>query len=277
MIQNPLADLRNLAELLALPYFDLLGCLGFYSIHPGGLKKTRDLVSHMDLSSSQKILEIGSGNGFTSVALVKSGARLTIVDPTERLLAAALRNCKLHTGKTPQYYCCKAEDMPETIQYNAIILEAVYGFIADKAAFHAKITRLLETTGKIGIIDFHYIKQPPISVVERMQKIFGKNFIVLDESSWRKNFEEFELTHWENFPAQDSKRLTAGILMESLESNHLITHPIFQEGGAIQKVVDSINSYNDLFNENKTYMSCFSAVWKKRLEYHGEANDWYQH
>lgn len=151
-----LNKLKSFDDFLNLPYFDFVACLGFFSLHPGGIRRTKNLVHQLNIKPTDKILEIGSGVGATTVGLLRAGGDVTIVEPNQSLLETTVRNCKVFANKTPHTYAIGAEDLSDLVHetFDIVIMEAVFGFIQDKQKALNGIFSLLKPGGRIGITDW---------------------------------------------------------------------------------------------------------------------------
>ena len=92
-IRHPLEDVSSISHLLKLPYFEFLSCFGLFSMHPGGLDQTINLMEDAGLNDSDRILEIGCGTGLTSQMLHESRIEVHLLEPNIRLLQSTLNLC----------------------------------------------------------------------------------------------------------------------------------------------------------------------------------------
>lgn len=197
---SPFAGMSTFEEVLRLPYFDFLSCMGEFSLHPGGLKATVALLEAADLRKDERILEIGCGTGHTTRALLAAGLDVSVVEPSERMLRAALRNCALGAGKRPRSHLCGAEDltMVSTRSYDVALYECVFGFIPKPRLAIRECARVLSGVGaRVCVIDLHYVAEPPPLARAALKRVFGRELAVLYEEDWRRLFSSFQLCHWQ--------------------------------------------------------------------------------
>ena len=100
-VKHPLENINSFDEIMKLPYFEFVTCFGHFCMHPGGLDKTIELFEEAGIQESDRVLEIGSGNGFTTSLLMDAGINVSVVEPNPYLLQTTLNLCFKNHKKTP--------------------------------------------------------------------------------------------------------------------------------------------------------------------------------
>ena len=144
-VEHPLSQLNTLEDLLTLPYFDFISCLGLFSMHPGGINQTINLFEQSGCAEKEKILEIGCGNGLTTQLLLESNFDVHIVEPCQYLLQTTLNLSLKDCKKTPPFYFTNAENLDGVPKkyFDKVLMEAVFGFIENKPAAIKQIQSVL--------------------------------------------------------------------------------------------------------------------------------------
>lgn len=259
---SPLYGLRDTADLLELPYFDALACLGELSLHCGGIRNTAELLYMAGANGSSSILEIGCGTGATTRAMLRTGYEVVAVEPSRRMVAAMVRNCLMHAGKVPEHYNTGAEDLSSisSNRFDIVLLECVFGFVQDKATAVAEMYRVLKPGGVIAVNDFHYLNEPPFDLVQELNRSFGIRQI-LSRNDWECCFEMLQLDAW-----CEVQMGAGGINAQSVDL--MLTDAKLYErfpGGAQGRatLAQRFVAWDEVFARNRCYMAGHNALWQK--------------
>lgn len=251
-----LDDLKNLS------YFDALACLGDISFHCGGIQNTAELLFSANVHGHSTVLEIGCGTGASTKALLNIGLNVTVVEPSCALIKTMLQNCINATRKCPIHYNIPAEemDMVPTNSYDVVLLECVFGFLKNKQKSMEHIFRVLKKGGVVAVTDFYYKTTPPSAIATQLEEILGIDE-TLFQTDWQAYFKNLKPVHWSEIEPI-SGHFTRNTVQESLKSAGLYKSFPYGDTG-INILSEKFLNWNNLFIENKKYMSSFNAVWKK--------------
>ena len=121
------------------------------SLHPGGLALTRQLAERINLSSDDKVLDVGSGPGETAKFLASEyGCRVYGVELSTRLARRALEASK----KDAEFVAADAEHLPlKTNYFNAVLSECSLCLFPDFRTGLEEIQRVLLPGGRLGVTD----------------------------------------------------------------------------------------------------------------------------
>jgi SAM-dependent methyltransferase len=264
METTPLQGIESIEGLLSLPYFDMLACLGEFSLHPGGLNATVELLEAAGLRGHERVLEIGAGTGLTTRALMASGLDVTIVEPSSRMLAANLRNCARANGRRPRHFQATAETLEgvPSHTYQMVLYECVFGFIADHAAAVRQCTRiLLPGAGRVCVSDLHYVDQPPAAVRTALAGIFGRDVAMLFEEDWRRLFADLTPVHWRALDLKEIAAPSPQAIKANLVRADLLRALPGDGDERFVSLAQRWREWNEVFAENKRYMRAHHAVW----------------
>lgn len=249
----------SLDEILALPYFDLLACFGEYSLHPGGLPATARLLEASRLGPGEAVLEVGCGTGLTTHALLMAGLQVSVVDPNPRMLRATVDNCR-GTGRVPRTFHTTAESMEGVPRhtFDLAIFEAVFGFLTDRRAALRSCHRALKpTSGRIAVIDFHYVEAPPTSVRKAIGEVVGHEIDVLFEKDWKDLLGAWRIAHWEVVALAPIPAPSPSVLQESLRASGRLSEVTERD---LARIAERLAWHNAVFSENRRYMRAHHVV-----------------
>ncbi|KYF63465.1 class I SAM-dependent methyltransferase [Sorangium cellulosum] len=265
---SPLRGITSFADLLALPYFEFLSCLGGFALHPGGLAATVDLLKIAGLRAQDRVLEIGCGTGHTTRALLSAGLDVSVVEPSQRMLQAALRNCERLTQRRPKHYLCRAEDLSclPARSFDVVLYECVFGFISDpKRALRECARVMADSRSRVCVIDMHYVAEPPQRVRRELSDIFGKDIAILYEADWRELFANFASTHWDAGELSDVAAPGPDGIRQILSDAGLLDQLPGSGDERFEQISRRWHEWNRVFNENKRHMRLHRAVWTPRF------------
>lgn len=262
-MRSPLQGITSLPQLLSLPYFDFMACLGAVSLHPGGELATQQAIEASLLRIGENVLEIGCGTGWTTKALISAGVRVTVVDNSSRMLDATLRNCVLAGLPLPASILGTAEDL-RTLndkQFDLALMECVLGFIPNRSRALKEARRVLREAGRIAVIDVHYTAEPPESTLENLSNVLGMRLPVLTEQDWKEMFSDFRLRHWKSSdlasPPPPTPQIVQAILLNSGLLHQLPDH----SDSAIEAIAERWCYWEDAFAANRKFLKSHVAVW----------------
>jgi SAM-dependent methyltransferase len=241
--------------------------MGQFSLHPGGLASTDAVLKAAKLRQDERVLEIGCGPGLTTHALMLAGVDITVVEPSRRMLEAALRSCLLGTGRSPAYHHGSAEDLSALPAgaFDVAILECVFGFIQDKRRALNECRRVLSPRrSRICVVDLHYVTPPPESVQKAMREALGKEMETLMKDDWERYYSDFDLVHWETFDVEPNKLVTPDEIKHRLWAAGLLNQLPGAGEERFTRISNHWNRWNEVFSENKRYMKGHRAVWADR-------------
>lgn len=245
-------------------YFDTISEIGHLSLHWRGIDNTAELLYKANLNSNCKVLEIGCGPGETTTALLNAGIDVVAIDSSAKMLDSMMKTCRRRAFRIPRFFHLNAENMSKlsSSQFDIVLLECVFGFIKNKSAALAEVSRVLKNNGCVAITDFHYIKQPPGQLKERLFHHFGINE-VLTKQDWIDYFSDFESKLWQEVDLNAKKRLISTCDLTSLQ-NFCSMEPAAQGQDSVShKRTRMLKTWSQLALENRYYLKGHNAIWSK--------------
>jgi len=265
-------EIKSLASLLALPYFEFFACFGEFSMHPGGAQATADLLKMARVKKGEKVLEIGCGNGATTRRLVASGADVTVVDNSEMMLHATESCLKQHNLPVPTMHHTPAHrlDMLKDSSFDFVLCECVLGFVSNKLAALSEINRvLIPTSGRAGILDYHYVHAPSNELLRDLADIIGVPIEPLYAEQWRKLFEaNFTITKWKDFATPQITAPSPQELRSSVKMSTILAEKHWFDDFAVEECVKHWESAEIVLNANRGLLEAHQVVLSSTLSPH---------
>ena len=165
-------------------YLDIQAEVGITK-HLGGFSATNELLELCHVSSTKEILYIGCGIGVGPAYIAgKFGCRVVAVDISEKMLAWTAQRAG-EEGVADKMEVRKANilDLPfEPDRFEAVIVESVAAFVADKAKAIQECRRVARPGGYVGLNEVFWTKQPTPEMIEANRRVqMGVDLILLKD------------------------------------------------------------------------------------------------
>jgi ubiquinone/menaquinone biosynthesis C-methylase UbiE len=264
-MESPLQGITSLSQLLEFPYFEFLACMGEFSLHPQASNVTQEIISAAKVRIGERVLEVGSGNGWTTRLLIHAGAQVTVVEKSRRMLAATVRNCLRAGLPIPKYFLSSAEDLrdlPEAT-FDFALYERLLGLVEDKRKALDECRRALRPgNARIGVVDLHYVSRPPDELLHQLEEIFSTRIPQLSEQDWKDVFADSDLLHWATYSLQDVVPPTAEQIKNSLSQSNLLSEFPEASESDFEALANKWAQWEMVFAENRKYLRCHVGAWK---------------
>jgi ubiquinone/menaquinone biosynthesis C-methylase UbiE len=157
--------------------------------HFGGYGATDELYARCHLAEAQEVLEVGCGVGVGPVYIAKRYAcQVIAIDLSEKMLSWARKRAR-REGVSDRISFRQADvcHLPfEDDRFDAVIVESVLAFVADKQAALAELIRVTKPGGYIGLNESYWTEQPS---AETLADSFYGTLDIVTESEWRAIWE----------------------------------------------------------------------------------------
>ena len=236
------------SSLSAYKCMDALGC---QFLHPGGRLSTKRLIEKLKISKNDKILEIGCGTGNTAQFIHSlTGATITGIDIDNEMIA----NAKKNTSSNPEVFDFKigsGDDLPfEDNSFDVLISEGTT-FFMDAATALKEYNRVLKSSGRMGLVEMSYFKQPTPeleALTEEVTSCYGIKPLQFDE--WKTQIKEagfilenvdkknMNMSMWSMIQCEGfvtSMKMCANMLIKPVVANRMMS------------IMNHFNKYKDYF------------------------------
>ncbi len=185
------------------------GELGLPTLHPGGLKLTRELAELCRAGPDKSLLDVASGTGESACYLAESfGCQVTGVDRSAFMVETAKQKA---TGRKLEIRLQQADahHLPfERGTFDVVISECTTCAL-DKPQAIGEMVRVARPGGYIGISDLYWREDAPQSVKSRLAELEGERPENL--SGWIRLFEQAGL---QDVRAENRSEALAGMAKE---------------------------------------------------------------
>lgn len=167
-------------------FFDLLAYLGLPWLHPGGYKATRELVDLCRINKDSLVLDVGCGVGRTVDYISRKFCCRTIgVDVNSLMLRRARQRLRDRIWEQRIDFCrCDAQCLPFISEtFDAVIAQSILLYLDVKKTLH-EVRRILKPKGRVGIIEYVWIREPVPQLAEKVSSLTGLKFDVLTFDEW---------------------------------------------------------------------------------------------
>jgi len=172
------------------------------SMHPGGLKLTKELGEMLGISEGKKVLDIASGYGVSAILLAKNfGCKVDGIDLAEKNVDIATKASD-KVSELVNFKLGDAEDMDfEEESFDYAISECSFCLFPDKHKASKEMYRVLKVGGKLGMSDVVVRGQ----LQDTMKNTLYKFICIQDAKSEREYKDILESAGFENFYFEDKK------------------------------------------------------------------------
>ncbi len=140
---------------LALDDLDPAVLSGFDEFHLGGPRATAALVTDLELTADEQVLDVGCGIGGAARMIARqAGCRVVGVDLTSEFVDAAVWLSGLVGAGATSFRVANALELPfEEGSFDAVTMLHVGMNIADKVALFTELRRVLRPGGRLAVYD----------------------------------------------------------------------------------------------------------------------------
>lgn len=180
---------KNLSPEKARGYFEFLATMGLTK-HIGSMKATKELVELCHVGDDQVILDVGCGVGATPCYLAKMyNCRVIGVDLLPKMIEQSRERARAEgVEERVEFRVADARELPfEDDVFDAVIVESVNTFFADKQRAMNEYVRVTKPGGYVGITEMTWLKPPSPETAEYyMRTVYADS---LEAQGWKELLE----------------------------------------------------------------------------------------
>jgi ubiquinone/menaquinone biosynthesis C-methylase UbiE len=157
----------------------------------------QELIGRMSLEKSSRVLEVGAGSGFYSVAVAEAvpEGKLELLDVQEEMLEKARRKIESAGLKNVGYIRANAnEPIPlESKSFDVVFMVTVLGEVKNQEFLLQEINRLLRGGGSLSVSE--HLPDPDFISFGKLRRLLEKNGFVFSRKfgkrwAYTANFEK---------------------------------------------------------------------------------------
>ena len=145
-------------------YFEFLAGVGITK-HMGSMHSTQALIKACNIGPGQSVLDIGCGVGITPCYLAKRhGCRVVGIDITPKMIEKSRARARQEgVAERVEFKVADARDLPfQEALFDAVIVESVLVFVADKERAVREFTRVCKAGGFVGLNEMTLLQEPAL-------------------------------------------------------------------------------------------------------------------
>lgn len=150
------------------------GDLGLPTLHPGGLRLTRELARLCHAGPGKSLLDVACGTGETACHLAETfGCRVTGVDHSVFMVETATQKARDRNLEI-RFQGADAHHLPFEIGTFDVVISECTTCAPDKPQAIAEMVRVARPGGYIGISDLYWKRDAPQSLQSRLFALEGE-------------------------------------------------------------------------------------------------------
>lgn len=264
------SSIHSSKEIEVMSYTDFIAFIKETNRCPGGKDAIRQIVLNSFLTSSSRVLEVGSNTGFTSLEIARIvKCNVVGIDISKSCVKEACHNLAEDIDdikRRVRFKVASAYDIPFKSDYfDLVMVGGATSFMSDKVKAVSEYKRVTKPWGFIAASQLFYRTKPPLSLLKKLNRVLETEIKPYGKANWIKIFSNIE-TNLELYYFKShslinrSDKEIGGYVDYFLDKPHLKC--LSKES---QKAIRSKwLSYLNIFNDNHKYLGYFVSIFRKR-------------
>ncbi len=185
----------NPEDIENMNYNELIGIVRETNRIPGGRKTILELMKNSLTNEKNKILEIGTSTGFTSLEisrLVK--CKIISIDINEISLKEAKRRADEENYFNIDFVKADVNNLPfENEEFDMVIVGNVFSLLSNKSAALNECRRVCKKDGFLAAVPMYYLSKPPEELVKKVSEAIKVDITPLYKKDWMNLFDQDNL------------------------------------------------------------------------------------
>ena len=248
-------SVSNMADIDEMMY----SC-GLEILHPGGLEKTLEMANDCKINEDSKVLDIGSGKGFTAIHLAqKYGCNVTGVDMSSNMVEYATQAVgKRGLSEKISFMNLDAQKLPFDDNSFDVVFAECSTVLMDKERAFREFVRVTKQGGYVGDLEMSWQKVPDKQIVYRAFEIW-EGFSTMTFDEWHDFYVKMGLTDIKINDFSDKMRNLG--MLKTLGITAILKMTCYM---LINKNLrTSVIEYNKFFKDSKEYIGYGYFVGRK--------------
>lgn len=253
-------------DISRMSYNEIIGLTRETNRTPGGLQTIKEVSRLLLLSSTTKLLDIGTSTGHSAMEFARiTNCNVTGIDINKMSLDVArqrIEALRLNNVKFCQEDATKMSFTNET--FDVVFAGNVISLIDQKNKALEEYWRVLKHNGYLVVVPMYYILNPPEQLVNDVRLAIKVNINVYKKSDWKKFFLTENVEVFEEIDYRFTKCTNdqiSNFCKDILNRAHLKT----LSPEARTELESRYRYFMNLFNENLSHMG-FSILILRRQE-----------
>jgi arsenite methyltransferase len=170
-------------------YLDMQAYVGITK-HIGGREATDELSALCHIENAREVLMVGCGIGISCAYLAKKhGCRVLGVDISEKMIDWSRKRAREERVENRvEFRVADILELPfDADRFDAVIVESVIAFVADKARAIQECVRVTKPGGYVGLNESLFAQAPTPEMSERVRRELGVDLPLVD--TWQTLWE----------------------------------------------------------------------------------------
>jgi ubiquinone/menaquinone biosynthesis C-methylase UbiE len=266
---HPEAEYYSGDDIMQMSYTDVVSLLQEENRPSGGKRSVREIVLNSFITSTSRVLEVGSTNGFSSLEVARTvGCSVIGIDINPYSVAYAQKRAESEClSDKVQFQIASASDIPfGDNSFNLVITGNATSFMDKQQKAVSEYIRVVKPNGFIAVVPIWYKSEPPQDIIERTSEIIGTQITPRSRTDWHDFFKDSALVelyfeHTYGFlkrSEQDIDKYVTSLLTKP----HILKLQPQALAALRQRWVRTIS----VFNENLSYAAYSVILLRKRRD-----------
>ncbi|MBU1870669.1 class I SAM-dependent methyltransferase [Patescibacteria group bacterium] len=256
-------------EVLKMGYVDFLALLNETNRPPGGKDSVRRMAINSFINFKSKVLHSGCNTGYCSFEISHlTKCKVNAVDVNKNMVAAGKKKLKLEPDIFKNNISFSLSDAHK-LNFKSNMFDLVFSggstaFMKNPPQVVKEYKRVCKPYGFIGDMCMFYKKKPPLSLLNKINKLLNIKIKPWDKQYWVSLYtnEGLELfyDYTDNMPYDPTSKEVM-VYCEKMIRDAFIG----QDEDVIKLGIKKFFSYMSLFNENHKYIAYSVLLFRKNM------------
>ena len=252
------------SEVEPLSYVEFMALIDETNRPPGGKLAVRELIDKCNITSDDRVLDVGCNTGFVSFEISRvTGADVIGIDMSEDMVAQARnRNQSGYSPQSVDFQKGDAQKLPFPDQsFDCVVSGGSTAFVHDIEAALSEYRRVVKDWGFVGEINFYYDETPPGDLIEELNDRMGTSIEEWYFDDWIELYENagLEIYDVETHTIDHRSKKEVREYVQTISENNNVTD------AAKEAIESRLLELMQLFNHNHEYLNYAVFTLRRRV------------